>query len=333
MAPYPPAYMENHQGYFQPGLDGQLLFQHRTNAKWQLHQPNPVIPGFLYDAECRQFLQELETHWSGQIRALPDDFSVAERAIYDELVAVKSYSYTISDQVGIFAGVSRSGRMDFQADFNLIYDTHLRDLQWTIWLDQHDQPTITVKDKAGPRDRWFMKQVAPQRWQGRLRNDEQALIEIAPLKNEQQLPAFIKKIWTWKDQFTAPVQTSVDHLRPVARRVFEALSQQRFYTYQLQGFLDLFPFVPDQGVLTLNPDFTITLDFDLPDPPFGWTVVEDEPGQAVIVLTNTVLVIGSLRQAGDQSWQGDIDLLVPGLQLKLTPAVNEPQQDRIKKKT
>ncbi|GAB4407931.1 MAG: hypothetical protein Fur0044_01030 [Anaerolineae bacterium] len=323
MVPYPPIYMENHQGYFQPGLDGQVLFQHRLESKWQLHRPNPLIPGFLYDAECRQFLRELEVQWSGQVRRLPDDFSPIERAIYDELVTTQSYAYTISDQVGIFAGVSRPGRMDFHPDFKLIYDTHLGDLQWTITLDHHNQPTLTVKDDR--RDRWFMKQVASQTWRGRLRTDEQAVIELTPLKNEHELPAFIQKIWTWQDQLLAvPVPAK---LRPVARQTFEAVSQQRFFTYQLHGPLTVFPFVPNQGIVTLNPDFTITLDFDLPDPPLGWTVVEDEPGQAVIVLTNTIMVIGSLRQTGEQSWHGDVELLVPGLQVTLTPTMVEPQQN------
>ena len=45
---------------FQFDFDGQLLFQHRNGDKWRITPRNASIPGFLFEDECRAFLDNLE---------------------------------------------------------------------------------------------------------------------------------------------------------------------------------------------------------------------------------------------------------------------------------
>lgn len=51
----------------QHDLEGRRIFQHRNLYKWQLHGANPRIPGFMFEGECREFLDELRVVWDGRI--------------------------------------------------------------------------------------------------------------------------------------------------------------------------------------------------------------------------------------------------------------------------
>lgn len=47
-------------------FDGKRLLQHRYGYKWRLNEPNPVVEGFWYEAECLHFLAELAEEWHGE---------------------------------------------------------------------------------------------------------------------------------------------------------------------------------------------------------------------------------------------------------------------------
>lgn len=51
----------------QHDLDNERIFQHRNMLKWHLFRPNPWVPGFLFEGECREFLTELRSKWNGRI--------------------------------------------------------------------------------------------------------------------------------------------------------------------------------------------------------------------------------------------------------------------------
>lgn len=65
----------------QHDFDGERLFQHRNLAKWDLLGENPRIPGYVDEAESRQFLAELRALWNGRLNwqaAKRGDYRVEE---------------------------------------------------------------------------------------------------------------------------------------------------------------------------------------------------------------------------------------------------------------
>ena len=47
------------------------IFQHRNCDKWNLFGSNPWIKGFLLEAECRRYLDELRATWDGRLATYP----------------------------------------------------------------------------------------------------------------------------------------------------------------------------------------------------------------------------------------------------------------------
>ncbi|MCD8533617.1 MAG: hypothetical protein LR011_02025 [Verrucomicrobia bacterium] len=52
-----------HGVHFQHDFEGNLLFRHRSLAKWKLFGKNPRIPGFQFEEECLGYLDELREKW------------------------------------------------------------------------------------------------------------------------------------------------------------------------------------------------------------------------------------------------------------------------------
>jgi len=55
----------------QHDFDGNRIFQHRVNDKWSLEKENDHIWDFQYEADCRRFLEELQTLWFGKKQQTP----------------------------------------------------------------------------------------------------------------------------------------------------------------------------------------------------------------------------------------------------------------------
>jgi hypothetical protein len=69
----------------QRDFDGSALFQHRTNAKWQLGAEPRKLFGFVHEEACLAALAELGSRWSGRVFNPPDRPAEA-RAAEAELV-------------------------------------------------------------------------------------------------------------------------------------------------------------------------------------------------------------------------------------------------------
>lgn len=67
----------------QHDLEGERIFQHRNLFKWQFHGENPMVPGFLFEGECRELLEDLRAQWDGRIdnAPLPDVQSKAAQEL------------------------------------------------------------------------------------------------------------------------------------------------------------------------------------------------------------------------------------------------------------
>jgi hypothetical protein len=54
----------------QHDFEGRRIFQHRNGDKWDLWNDNRSVAGFSFEKECREYLNELRSRWSGK-RPLP----------------------------------------------------------------------------------------------------------------------------------------------------------------------------------------------------------------------------------------------------------------------
>lgn len=57
---------------------GRRLFQHRNMDKWTLHGTNPSVPGFWFEEECREYLQELRSQWDGNTSRLQSWYGIRQ---------------------------------------------------------------------------------------------------------------------------------------------------------------------------------------------------------------------------------------------------------------
>jgi hypothetical protein len=51
----------------QHDFQGNRIFQHRNMDKWMLDKVNRKIHGFMYEEECRKFINVLKTKWRGEV--------------------------------------------------------------------------------------------------------------------------------------------------------------------------------------------------------------------------------------------------------------------------
>ncbi len=51
----------------QHDFQGRRLFQHRNLKKWEFFKPNERIPGFRFEKECLEYLEQLRSIWDGKI--------------------------------------------------------------------------------------------------------------------------------------------------------------------------------------------------------------------------------------------------------------------------
>ncbi|MES2570538.1 MAG: hypothetical protein V4710_10855, partial [Verrucomicrobiota bacterium] len=52
---------------FQHDLDGERLFQNRSQSPWRFFGNNPYLPGYSFEGECREFLRDLQQRWNGRV--------------------------------------------------------------------------------------------------------------------------------------------------------------------------------------------------------------------------------------------------------------------------
>jgi hypothetical protein len=77
----------------QHDFDGNIVFQHRNLAKWDLNPAsNRRIDGFKHEQRCLQFIKELSKLWNGLLDVIKPRTN-AEKQAFNELVANEIYMY------------------------------------------------------------------------------------------------------------------------------------------------------------------------------------------------------------------------------------------------
>ena len=77
LVPHPP--FVDDRCLFQRDFDGNVIFQHRTGAKWSYGGEQRRIVGFVHDEACEAALAELRRQWNGRIFHPPIRSQAARR--------------------------------------------------------------------------------------------------------------------------------------------------------------------------------------------------------------------------------------------------------------
>lgn len=83
----------------QRDFDGNALFQHRTNAKWQYGGQQRKLFAFRHENACLDALAELEHRWSGHAFTAPDRTGEA-RKLEEQLIAAGSFRLEAAHEPG-----------------------------------------------------------------------------------------------------------------------------------------------------------------------------------------------------------------------------------------
>lgn len=155
--PHPPEILGEDMAMIQFDPEGKRLFQHRCNAKWTLTERNPRIPGFLYEEECFDWLNELPVSFE----ATP--FTAVEQIAFDQIVRQKTYH-------------SQFGVCTFQPDLTLSLKGET--FGWQVEEDKDGAAVLifTFSD----RRLCFLRPTPNGGWTGRYRYGDRSLIELEP---------------------------------------------------------------------------------------------------------------------------------------------------------
>jgi hypothetical protein len=160
----------------QHDFGGRRVFQHRNCDKWDLFARNKRIAGFLYEAECFDYLSELRQVWDGRIGVPRFDAAVAApgiRRVAKELVGARfDYRRVGHDQrpMGFLDhGLIGEGSAGCEVYWNL------ESKNGKVVLQIFSEDLLTCELSAGEDGIW----------RGRWTRFEQMPVELVPLREER----------------------------------------------------------------------------------------------------------------------------------------------------
>jgi len=159
----------------QHAFDGQIIFQHRNLAKWNINvKKNPKIPGFKLEDKCFEFLKELEIKWDGKVH-MPKPKTLKGRDLYNEIVTTEFYIY---NRVGY-----DKRTLQFLAD-NTLGEGHARlEETWHILEKPDGELSLCINGRG--RLTCELK-YTKKMWTGRWDRYERMPVELIPMHGETQ---------------------------------------------------------------------------------------------------------------------------------------------------
>ncbi|MCB1098044.1 MAG: hypothetical protein KDN22_20905 [Verrucomicrobiae bacterium] len=155
----------------QHDFQDERVFQHRSFPKWSFLGENPKVPGFLFEARCRQYLNQLRQQWDGLIEGASPVFPDTINGLTGTAFVLEGDNVPRLDNRRNleFAanGTFRSGADDDVAFW------HLGDLEGSrilTFLNQHHRTVATLLPEGAGWESWR------GRWSGR------------PLANRDKIP-------------------------------------------------------------------------------------------------------------------------------------------------
>jgi hypothetical protein len=156
----------------QHDMEGQVLFQHRHGDKWSLLKEPIQISGFLEEDTCRELLEDLGRRWQPPVRRLPEQFTSAERAAYDELCSQKIFEYALDN--------SHARKLQLLHDFSIGEGAEPMETSWMIEADKEGEAVLSIRNRS-PSKTCFLRRSDDGSWRGRLRFFERQMIALRPI--------------------------------------------------------------------------------------------------------------------------------------------------------
>lgn len=176
IVPFRPGEMENGCGIFQHYFDGKILFQHRNRAKWKVFERPVHINGFQHEALCVSFIEKLQSLWSGVVRNLPFEFTPPEKAVYENIVKIRTFRYFLEGY-----GMRL---LELKPDFSIGQGRGEMETGWMVEQDGTDKIVLVITNDGGPTCYLYLS--SDNCWQGRWLSYDRMAVQLSSF--EQNSP-------------------------------------------------------------------------------------------------------------------------------------------------
>ncbi|MEQ1770381.1 MAG: hypothetical protein ABL879_11130 [Devosia sp.] len=167
----------NERVLFQRDFDGKLIFQHRTNAKWEYSAEPDVVEGFQHFEPCRDALEDLRRRWNGRIFN-PPDRTAAARAREEALAGARFAIEMVADSYRPIVTLAPHGEFREGRDFD----------RQNWWCEERGGQ-IVLSFNDGARLTYTFTERPDGAWSGHRPRHPAATVNLLPVLNEQPAPA------------------------------------------------------------------------------------------------------------------------------------------------
>lgn len=151
----------------QHDFDGQVIFHHRTRAKWAAWGRNFRVPGFAHDAVCEDALRELRQLWDGRV-----DWTLLQRLPDPEAELLRA-RYVLCRRIGIDERV-----LELLPGHTIGTGSTEWERSWYLEGEQ-DAPTLVIAGRARATCR--LERDPDGVWRGHWLHHERMPVELRPL--------------------------------------------------------------------------------------------------------------------------------------------------------
>ncbi len=140
--------------FYQHDCNGEILFQHRTGAKWRYSGSQDVLDGFQNEGACAAALETLRRQWNGLIFT-PPQRSAAAHAAEKDLCARRDLLFVIAGKEPSVLELLTEGEIGTGRRPDVMN-----------WFCREDDLHMQLVLRDSFEDRWILSREAPGRWVG-----------------------------------------------------------------------------------------------------------------------------------------------------------------------
>lgn len=175
---------------YQRDFDGNVLFQHRTGAKWRYGGAQKSLPGFFGQAACERALADLRRQWNGLVFQPPVRSAAAraaERAWTDARLDWREPGQAARPVSLLADGEIGHGRA--------------RDLMNWFCEESESGVALVFCDSFGPS--WRLVAVTPDIWQGTSLRDQQRTAKARRIVEAPLMGISLRTTWPMPGRYSS----------------------------------------------------------------------------------------------------------------------------------